>query len=76
MTTPHKLYHACAMWHQQSGSRPYYITDMQHKAASMGAPLDALYLQHDAANKPTKWICVSDLSPDHPFRLAWEALPK
>lgn len=69
-------YKAIETWHRLSGSRAYYITDLQHKAAANNAPLDALYVQHDRDNKPVKWICVSDLAADHPFRLMWESLPK
>jgi hypothetical protein len=56
-------YLAIKLWGQNLGSYAYYITGEQEAAANMGAPLDAIY--RDTENK---WVCVSDLRADHPFR--------
>lgn len=56
-------YHGIALWGRQLGSFQYYIDGQQAKAADDKAPLDALYDRGD------HWVCVSDLKPDHEFRV-------
>lgn len=55
-------YKAIAMWGKQLGSFAYYIKREQKKAAKTNAPVDSLY------ERDGEWTCVSNLSPDHPFR--------
>ena len=63
-------YKAIALWGKETGSYDYYIKDEQDRAASDNAPLDATY------KRDGTWRCVSDLAPEHPFRLAYEKLEK
>lgn len=64
-------YRAMKLWLENSGSYPYYVKQEQERASEEGAPLDALYKNHEG-----KWICVSDLAPDHPFRAQYDAVTK
>ena len=61
-------YIATAKWHRNTGSYQYYITAMQERAAATNAPIDALFCRGD------KWVCVSDLAPNHHFREWYESL--
>jgi hypothetical protein len=65
-----KDYKAIALWGRQLGSFQYYIDGQQHMAADQEAPTDALYFS-DAEGK---WVCVSDLKPDHRFRVHYEGI--
>lgn len=72
---PHE-YVAIKLWGIELGSYPYYIKDQQAKASREGAPVDALYFcqpTHAPAGSADRWICVSDLKDNHPFRKAYEA---
>lgn len=61
-------YKATALWHSDSGSYGYYIQQMQAKAAEQQVPLDALYEQYGPSGPTGTWVCISDLSANHPFR--------
>jgi len=67
-TIPPVSYKAIRLWGKQLGSFDYYIEAEQKKASRMGAPVDALYERNNV------WVCVSDLSADHPFRAAYAKL--
>ena len=62
-------YKAIRAWGISLGSFDYYIDRVQHEALRDGAPIDALY-------KPDggKWICMSDLKPDHSFRAEFKRM--
>lgn len=62
-----KDYIGIAVWHRRSGSFQYYIDERQAEAADEGAPADAIYRNHDTR----KWVCVSDLAPEHEFRMVY-----
>ena len=51
-------------WYIQAGSNSEFIVAEQVNARLNGAPLDAIF-QSDT--KECGWVCVSDLSPEHPF---------
>jgi hypothetical protein len=57
-------YKAIRLWHQRSGSLEYYWRNLQNEAARENAPLDAIFRDYTTR----KWITVSDLSENHPFR--------
>lgn len=67
-------YKATALWHSDSGSRSYYIRQMQARAAEQRAPLDALYEQYGPSGPTGNWVCISNLSADHPFRERYQRL--
>lgn len=54
-------YRAIALWGNQLGSYAYYVELEQNLASRENAPLDALFQRDE------KWVCVSDLKPDHWF---------
>lgn len=62
-------YHGIALWHQLTGSYPYYVRDLQQQAAADNAPLDALYRSMLGKHR---WVCVSDLDAQHPFHRVYE----
>lgn len=66
MTKPSD-YHAIRLWGQNLGSYEYYIANEQLKAVKDNAPLDAIDKDTDTG----VWLCVTDLHPDHHFRLMY-----
>lgn len=65
-----KEYLAVRLWGRDLGSYDYYINDEQQRASVDGAPVDAIYREHGTG----KWVCVSDLQPDHSFRARYRAM--
>jgi len=61
-------YKALELWHKTTGSQNYFIINRQASAKEANAPLDAIYFHNDSR----RWICVSDLAPDHSFRAKYD----
>jgi hypothetical protein len=57
-----EAYVAMAKWHQHRHHPSYALKTDQTRASIEGAPVDALYRRADG-----RWVCVSDLTPEHPF---------
>lgn len=57
-------YHGIALWDKQLNRTPGYTHKEQAYAARTNAPADAIY--SDGAHG---WVCVSDLAPNHTFRV-------
>lgn len=56
-------YTAIRLWGLALRSYDYYIERVQAEAAEENAPLNAIYKDSEE-----KWVCVSDLDPENPFR--------
>lgn len=61
-------YRAIREWDRRLGSSFYYTHEQIAKAKRDGAPEDAIYKRTETG----EWATVSDLAPDHPFRLWYE----
>jgi len=55
-------------WNFITGSYPYYIKNLIEQAKRDKAPSDALYF----GGLHGRWVCLSDLAPDHSMRARME----
>ena len=63
-------YKAVRAWGRYLRSYDYYITREQETAFNQNAPLDALYY----SMTEQRWVCRSDLAPDHYFHSYMDVL--
>lgn len=60
-------YRGILLWGRMLHSNSYYVASEMERALAENAPIDAIYQELDG-----HWVCVSDLTPGHPFRAAYE----